>query len=139
MANYTGRQKYTDEQINKALDLYQNSDKSISEIAEETGMIPTSISKYVKKYNLPQRQPHRGRDPYSRVCQFCRKKIALVEIRFCPYCGKDIREREDILKFDAKRLYQYQQHLPTVDRGTYKDIVDRIVAYFNDKTKKNLV
>lgn len=132
------RNTYTDEQINRAMELYQT-DKSIAEISEETGVSGTSISKYARRFNLPTRRNSSSRDPYSRVCQFCRRKIALVEIQFCPYCGKDIREREDILKFDAKRLYKYQQYLPTEDRSKYKEIVDRIVGYFNEKSRKHLV
>ena len=132
------RKTYTDAQINRAMELYQT-DKSVAEISEETGIPPTSISKYARRFNLPPRRQSSSRDPYSRVCQYCRRKIALVEIQFCPYCGKDIREREDILKFDAKRLYQYQQFLPSVDRDKYKEIVDRIVGYFNEKARKNLV
>lgn len=129
---------YTDAQINRAMELYQT-DKSLTEIANETGIPNSTISKYARRFNLPPRRNTSNRDPYSRVCQYCRRKIALVEIQFCPYCGKDIREREDILKFDAKRLYQYQQFLPTADRDKYKEIVDRIVGYFNEKSRKNLV
>ena len=132
------KKTYTEEQINRAMELYQT-DKSIAEISKETGVSETSISKYARRFNLPIRRNSSSRDPYSRVCQFCRRKIALVEIQFCPYCGKDIREREDILKFDAKCLYKYQQYLPTEDRRKYKEIVDRLVRYFNEKTRKNLV
>ena len=131
MSKYT---KYTEEQISKALDLYENTDKSVKEIAEITGLPHNYISKYAKKRGIPLRQPREYK--YERKCQYCHRVIPLMEVRFCPYCGKDVRTSEEILKFNVRRLYQYGQHLPSCDRDTYKEIIDSMVAYLSKKMRE---
>ena len=129
------RNTYTEKQVNEVLTLYQDPTVSLKEIVERTGVNQKTINYWVTKHNIPKRRPQLAER--LRKCTYCKRTFELKDAQFCPYCGKDIRTKEEVLKFEVRRLYSYQSLLPSGTRDEYSKLVGSIVNMVNDLAKES--
>lgn len=132
--NANGYSFISEEIKNKVVEMYKDESIPVTDISKRFGISSSSVSNIIKKAGVPLRRPKETE--YTRVCQYCKRNIALREIRFCPYCGKDIRTRDEILKFTVKRLYSYQSLLPAGSREEYSKIIREILQGVDDLSKE---
>ena len=90
--------KYTNEQIEKAMELYAEG-KKYDEITEITGMKHRVIGYYVTQKGLPKRliiEKPKTKKSQEKICSKCHKKNP-SNANYCYYCGTEIRTEAEIL------------------------------------------
>lgn len=125
-----GKSVYSKEQIQKCLDLYK-SGMPIEEISKETGIERTSISYIAKREGL---QLRRKRKSTLLVCPNCKSKVEIKGAKFCPFCGNDVRNENEVLIDELRHCLCLIQNLPCGD----EDIARKTIFKVIDKLKEGL-
>lgn len=86
---------YTQEQLDKVLELYSNLNYSVYQIAEITGVNRSTISYIAKVNGLALRRPRKLSDSTkARKCKNCGRLIKIQDAIYCPYCASDVRSEK---------------------------------------------
>ena len=94
------------------------------ELIAKHGICNTSISNYVKRYGF------RTRDEISlsKTCPSCRRKIAILDARFCPYCAADVRSRTERAAERLESMFELSVLLPESARNDFSAAIREAVA-----------
>lgn len=118
---------YSEEQKNKAIELYKQG-VPVKDIAEQTGMENTAISKYAHAAGCEPRRQSSKRKKYKH-CPNCRRTIELGGAKYCPYCATDLRSEKELLTEKTQRLFGMLQPLPSGDKDEARDIINEVIKY----------
>lgn len=119
--------KLTEETKRTLIDLYENSDLTIAQIAERVGVSPNSVSNTVSRLGYPLRRPKNAKAK-NKKCPKCKRQVDVKGARFCPYCGGDLRSENELL---AERLEQILDHvglIPDSRRDEYIAVINETMA-----------
>lgn len=119
---------YTQEQVDKVCELYESGTK-VSEIASIAGVEQSSVTKIAKRCGLSLRLPRNVQKLVK--CAYCGEKLT-KGFRFCPYCGKDVRTRQDVLIEKLKDLLDVISLLPANCKDAARDTINSVISYIRD-------
>lgn len=86
---------YTQEQLDKVLQLYPNPNYSVYQISEITGVNRSTIPYIARINGLALRRPKKLSDSTkARKCKNCGRLIKIQDARYCPYCASDVRSEK---------------------------------------------
>ena len=93
---------------------YVNGEK-VTDIAEKFGRSPTKASRLAISMGAT---PRRRTTPKEgvKVCPHCHRKIALMDAKFCCYCGADMRTEKDRLIERIRKGMELMSLLPSEAR-----------------------
>lgn len=123
-----GKSVYSKEQIQKCIDLYK-SGMLVEKISKETGIEKSSISNIVKREGL---QLRRKRKSMLLVCPNCKSKVEIKGAKFCPFCGNDVRNENEVLIDELRHCLYLIQNLPCGDEDTARKTIFKVI----DKLKE---
>lgn len=114
--------RITEEQKQRIYDLYDAGMTVYLHIAKEVGISDATIGKIIKARNAS----------CVKVCPNCKRESGREE-RFCFYCGKNIRTREEELASEVSKLRGMIVHLPENVRAEFDGITREIMGYLKEK------
>lgn len=123
-----GKSVYSKEQIQKCIDLYK-SGMLVEKISKETGIEKSSISYIAKREGL---QLRRKRNSTLLVCHNCKSKVEIKGAKFCPFCGNDVRNENEVLIDELRHCLCLIQNLPCGDEDTARKTIFKVI----DKLKE---
>lgn len=94
------------------------------ELTAKYGISNTSITNYVQKYGFRTR----NEISFSKTCPSCRRKIAILDARFCPYCAADVRSRAERAAERLESLFELSALLPNSARDDFSAAIREAVA-----------
>ena len=71
--------------------------KNIKKVQNECHVSAETVVRVLDENNIERLK--RKRNHSAKICKTCRKKIDIVDAKFCPYCGCDLRD-PILLKID---------------------------------------
>ena len=111
--------------------MYSDKDIPVSEILETYHISWRVLSRILKEEAVPFRSPKAG-GPRSNIklgkCPICHKSLMAKDVRFCCWCGSDVRSEGEKLLDKLGELWAYIY--PNIDYDT-KEEAKKI---FNDVT-----
>lgn len=117
---------FTPEQIQAILADYRDRSITTNEICKKYDFGAGILTDIVKQHNEPLRNPTaskpKPRNPQTtqnKACPKCHKKINLKGARFCPYCGSDIRNENEILAERLSELTDLFYYVPETRRDEF--------------------
>lgn len=102
---------------------YLASGETIAKIADKHGIPRTTLYSWAREYNpeLKNIKPTNS-NVFGGKCRHCGKPLPdFVGIKFCSYCGKDIRTDNQICAEKLQSLLGYSSYIPMSDRDAYHD------------------
>nr|DAK92767.1 MAG TPA: zinc-ribbon containing domain protein [Caudoviricetes sp.] len=94
------------------------------ELTAKYGISSTSIMNYVHKYGFKPRYKISS----SKTCPSCRRKIAIHDARFCPYCAADVRSCAERAAERLESLFELSVLLPESARNDFSEGVREAIA-----------
>ena len=123
---------YTAEQKKYVLELYEQG-VPVIDIHKSVGIATSTITAWVKSSGVALRHPKKSNDTKRTRCS-CGELIE-PKFRFCPFCGKDVRSKEDILIEKLNDVLGAITLLPTGERDKSRDTINEAVADIRGKNK----
>jgi len=110
--------------------LYADKTNKVHDIADAYHITTAQVAKIAIEMGLPPRRPKAMKENKSRKCPKCHSVIDLKGVKFCPFCGTDMRTERDIL---IEKLSIAQgviiRGLPAGDRDDVRDTLNAVVKY----------
>ena len=123
---------YTTEERNNVLEMYKQGIPVI-EIHKQVGLATSTITAWVRSSGMNLRHPKKAVDIKKTRCS-CGELIE-PKFRFCPFCGKDVRSKEDILIEKLSDTLGAITLLPVGERDKTRDTINEAIAYIRSNNK----
>lgn len=105
------------EKEREIIEAYRDRSLSVKEICDMCGIPSSTLSNVLSRNNEPRRCPNhatnKSKNPNTKTCPNCRRKIDVKGARFCPFCAADVRSPKELLVERLTRLVGNAGIIPT--------------------------
>lgn len=106
---------------------------SVQDLCKEFCAPRKTIYEILDEHNITRRRRRVTREDSAKVCGRCHKAVKVDGASFCPYCGADIRSREEILKTRVDNIRKYVYLFPEAQRDDVVQLLNDITSYLGEK------
>lgn len=122
---------FAPEKIQAILEAYRDRSKKTDDICKEFNLSTGMLARILHAENEPMRCPNKSKPHNTKTktkkCPKCYKKIEVKGARFCPYCGADVRNENEVLAERVGRMLSYHSFMPSNIRDEYIEVLNQVI------------
>jgi hypothetical protein len=122
--------KLTNEEKREIAELYRDKSNKVETIARKFNIARGTVTSIAVSMGCERRQiKGKWKKGQKKTCTKCRRRIDLKGVKYCPFCGEDLRSEKDLLISRVERLLTSVMTIP--NSGERDKARDTILATLN--------